>query len=1019
MLKNQVKCFITIIGFIVFIVLSKCSTYYIRSQRDLYKSFSKTEKIVYRRAIDFLEDCYKNKKPVRLFPGCEVKQIEVDRKNKTIKICFNDKFSYIPFREDNTKEIYNYFKKKLGPRYKNYSVFIYTLNKPIEELIPNFYRQNVSEIDISRMAKPNYVESKIVRNISRPYIPSRGLYNNHIVIMPSHGWYYSYRRDRWEWQRPRLLGTVEDKLTFSLAVQYLVPMLENAGAYVFMPRERDIQVNEVIIDNDGGHETSYYYEVFKDSTNPWLKGNEKGFALVKTPYESNVNPFKLGTFRKIYSDTIETAYIELVPDIPEDGYYSIYISYHSYDSSAVDVRYRVYYNGGQADFFVNQKIGGSTWIYLGKFKFKKGINPTIGKVVLTNKSSYKGEIITADAVRFGGGVGNIKRGGKLSRRPRYLEGARYYLQYAGLPDSLVYNISDDTNDYRDDYISRSEFPNYLKGVLRVQDTAKKFVGLSVPIDLSLSIHTDAGLNNSIDTTIGTLAIYSVYDRDSLTVFPDSISRFTNRDLADIVQTQIVYDIRKKYFKKWNRRELLNAKYAETYLTDLPSMILELLSHQNPYDVRFMHDPNFKFDVSRAIYKGILKYLSFQYRRGYTVQPLPVHNFTSYFSGKKSVTLSWSPTIDTLEKSAKPDRYIVYIRRDNEDFDSGLLINDTIITFVSLIPGRIYSFKVTAVNDGGESFPSEILSVCWLDSAKGNVLIVNGFDRISAPEFLNLPKFKGFFLNIDEGVPYKFDVSYVGQQYNFNPYSKFINNDRPGFGASFSDLETKVISGNSFDYPYLHGKSIKKLGYSFVSTSDEAVASGKVNLMDYDIIDFIYGEEKQTVMPGDKGNVKYQIFNKKIKNKVIEFCNNNGKIFISGAYVCSDLFYGPLSDSFDIYFSKEILKMDLGTNYGSRSGKVFSDDSLFSSIIPEFEYCNTFNDSIYKVESPDAILPVGNGARTILRYDENYFSSGIAYNGNYSIVIFGFPFETILGQENRDKVMEAVFKYLLLPNKNGS
>ena len=31
---------------------------------------------------------------------------------------------------------------------------------------------------------------------------------------------------------------------------FAVPMLENAGAYVFLPRERDINLNEVIVDND-------------------------------------------------------------------------------------------------------------------------------------------------------------------------------------------------------------------------------------------------------------------------------------------------------------------------------------------------------------------------------------------------------------------------------------------------------------------------------------------------------------------------------------------------------------------------------------------------------------------------------------------------------------------------------------------------------------------------------------------------------------------------------------------------
>ena len=39
---------------------------------------------------------------------------------------------------------------------------------------------------------------------------------------------------------------------------FLIPMLENAGANVFMPRERDWQVHEVVVDNDGSTGKSLY-----------------------------------------------------------------------------------------------------------------------------------------------------------------------------------------------------------------------------------------------------------------------------------------------------------------------------------------------------------------------------------------------------------------------------------------------------------------------------------------------------------------------------------------------------------------------------------------------------------------------------------------------------------------------------------------------------------------------------------------------------------------------------------------
>ena len=41
---------------------------------------------------------------------------------------------------------------------------------------------------------------------------------------------------------------------------FLVPMLENAGATVFIPRERDWQVHEVIVDNDGSTGNSLYLD---------------------------------------------------------------------------------------------------------------------------------------------------------------------------------------------------------------------------------------------------------------------------------------------------------------------------------------------------------------------------------------------------------------------------------------------------------------------------------------------------------------------------------------------------------------------------------------------------------------------------------------------------------------------------------------------------------------------------------------------------------------------------------------
>ena len=78
-----------------------------------------------------------------------------------------------------------------------------------------------------------------VFNVSRPYFVTAGLQNRHLSLWASHGRYYYADRDVWKWQRPNLFCTNEDLFTQTIVVPYLIPMLQNAGAIVFTPRERD------------------------------------------------------------------------------------------------------------------------------------------------------------------------------------------------------------------------------------------------------------------------------------------------------------------------------------------------------------------------------------------------------------------------------------------------------------------------------------------------------------------------------------------------------------------------------------------------------------------------------------------------------------------------------------------------------------------------------------------------------------------------------------------------------------
>lgn len=944
------------------------------------------------------------KSEFKLPASTKVESTVIDSSDSTISIEFNKNFAVIPFREENVNEIYNYVKNTYGSRFENYNYKISSMGYPIENLIPNYFKTDKAKIDSSKLSKGKVDRIPIVQNASKNLKSIKGLSGKNILLWHSHGWYYNNKEKRWMWQRARLFQTVEDVGPMSFTIPYLIPMLENAGANVFVPRERDLQLNEVVVDNDFAGKESYQEKIVSEK-GFWKTSLKKGFALKNQTIKEGENPFKQGTSRYTKSMINPLATASWLPVIPETGEYAVYISYESSDSNVTDAHYKIIHSGGETEFLVNQTIGGGTWIYLGTFKFEKG-NKKLQGVVLSNQSKDENKIVSADAVRFGGGMGIVEREGTTSGRPKFVEGSRYWLQYAGMPDTLTYNLNKNLDDYKDDYQSRAEYGNYLFGAPFGPNRNRNEKGLGIPIDLSLAFHTDAGITRN-DTAIGTLMIYSIPGLDSQNVFPDEVSRLANRDLSDIVMTQLVDDIRIKYDSAWTRRQLMNANYSEAARPNFPSILLELLSHQNFYELKFELDPRFRFDVSRSIYKGMLKFLSSQYGLEYIVQPLPPHYFSAELNSNGEVSLSWKAQTDSLESTANADKFILYTREDDGGFDNGKLVESNIIKLNNLKPGIIYSYKVTAINNGGESFPTEILSVCWIKNSPEPILIVNGFDRLSAPASFDSPTFSGFTNFVDEGVPDKYEMSFTGTQFNFDPNSKWLTDDNPGHGASHSDYESKIIAGNNFDYSYVHGKALKENGFSFCSVSDEFILNGDV-LTKYKMIDFIFGEEKKTPAPKYKDKIDFEVFPNPIRDLISSYLFGGGKIFLSGAYIGTDLYSNP--DSSGIRFANNILKFKLKTGHAVKTGKVFSVNNTFLPIKNTFEFNTTFNDSVYKVEAPDELGEI-NGSEILLRYSENNFSAAIGYKDKYGVVSLGFPFETVLGENQRTLIMKSVLNYL--------
>jgi hypothetical protein len=959
--------------------------------------------------VDFNKDKLGINKPQFSF----IDSTMIDSNTNEISIYFNKYFVTQPIREKTVTALSTFLDSYLLEMKKQYNYKFIVENKPLESYIPNFYRSDKNSLDSLRLPLDASRRIPVIRYIDKKKEPSKGLKNRNIVVWNSHGWYYNKSIERWEWQRPRLFQTVEDLLPTSFVIPYLISILENAGATVFLPRERDIQTNEVILDDDDlsnflkGNLKSFS----KHEKISWEKVNFGGFRLGAIPYSDNYNPFGSGAHHTILTEKEETASFEWIPNFPEQGKYAVYISFVPSEKNAVDANYSVYHLGGKTKVEINQLIGGKTWTYIGSYKFKKGYNPELGKVVLSNKSKDIRKLISADAIKFGGGMGVVSRGGSTSGRPKFVEGALYYLQFAGAPDTLIYNL-ESTDAYTDDYQSRPEFANYLNGAPLGPNTNRNHEGLKIPIDLTLAFHTDAGITNK-DSSIGTLVIYSSRDLDSSNHFPNGSSRFSNRDFADILQTEIVNDIQFHFDPNWTRRDLRNSMYSEAFRPNMTGVLLELLSHQNFFDMQLALDPRFKIIVSRAIYKAMLKYLSTQNNSDYIVTPLPITHFRTDITLPGNVRLEWNSQSDPLEPTAKPSGYIVYTRLNNDGFDNGVFTENPFIEFSDVKKNTLYSFKVTAVNEGGESMSSEILSTNISDSYTAPFLIVNGFDRICGPFAVKDSSFAGFVNIIDEGVPHNYDLSFTGLQYDFSPTSEFITNDMPGHGASHADYETKIISGNTFDFVSVHGNTLKELGFSFASSSDEALEDKSINLNNYKFIDLILGEEKSTkwVRPefDSTKEIQFKTFSKKLQNVLKDYLFSGGNLFLSGAHIASDIIQSS-KDKNEIDFIKEILKFDLASPSASKTGFVKSNGNEMSSLSLEFN--TKFNDKIYSVESPDGLIPI-NGSRSIFRYSENQIDAGIFYKKDYGIIALGFPFETIIGSEKRLELMKRILELLEL------
>jgi len=738
--------------------------------------------------------------------------------------------------------------------------------------------------------------------------PAGALSWKSVFISQSHGW-YDHETLGWITQRGTTNDIVEDFINPEAVNQYLVQYLWNAGAGVYTCRERDMNRNEVIVDDTSpGYSTTGTWTTAASPTGYF------GTSFAWTPVS-----------------TTETATATFTPTFPADGDYAVYVWYHHGTDHTHDARYIVNHSGGSTVVLQSQLMDGYTWKQIGTYHFLAGTSPEYGSVTVSNEGSDTGRIVLADAVRFGGGMGTVyHEGSTVSGKPRWEESGYYFAHFMGCPECSTGTVS--------------AMPRYAKWENEAWEDS-----------LYLSWHT-----NAPDPGTGTSSfVYSSGGWNGpFTGVPGSL------DLQDFLHWELINDIRAGYDTDWRDRGQHTADFGEVnpyYNDEMPAVLFELAFHDTPSDALCLKDAKFRQLAARAFYQGIVKYFADRDGIAPKLLPEPPTHFMAQNDGAGGVILSWLPPPYNTGDDYLGDpatSYRIYISRDGRGFSDALETTRRAAAFARLDRGGLYYFRVTALNEGGESFPTETLAVRVYEGDALPVLVVNAFDRIDR-------------------------------------YSLIWQDDG---GAIDWNLRMYLDRMNRYNYIIEHAEAIDAFGVPFDSCSNEAAAEGFIDLSDYVMVDWLDGEESNR----DETLSSLEQF------VIAAYLEGGGNLFMSGAEIAWDLDY--LGDASDRAFYHNYLH----ALYTADDSEVYAVSGTSGSIFEDLSGL-TYDDSThgtYDVDWPDCLDPYGDGVLA-LTYDGTSWGAGIqADAGTYRVVNLGFPFETIYPAASRAAVMTRVLDFLL-------
>ena len=751
----------------------------------------------------------------------------------------------------------------------------------------------------------NTVVNKVFPTTGSP-TPVGAMAGKSVWLSPGHGWQNT--GSGFLTQRGTTNGIVEDFTTAESVDYYLMSYLYNAGANVWSVRERDLNTNEIIVDNDVP--ASGYSE-----TGAWADGSVAGYG---------------GTYRTSTSNTLQTATANFIPAVVSSGLYWVSVRCVAGANRVTDAQFTIIHSGDTSMVKVNQEIHGETWVYLGQFYFTNG---SLNKITLSNQSVEPGQAIIADAVRFGGGTGAsldcANTAQPASGRARFEESARMYAKFQGHPPCV------------EDVTVRPKFAEY---------ELSKGTPTEIANSVFVSWHTNAGGGTGTET----------YSYNGLGSGMPNITA-GSVELRNFIHNQVVADIRAARKPSWADRGVKTNNFGELReLNTIPGILLELAFHDLAADATELKHPEFRRIAARAIYKGILKFFNNRDLIPLVFLPETPTNIIAKNIGSNNIQLSWTAPISGGANGDAATGYKVYISNNGKSFKDGIPVTSgTTFTFNGEAQ-RIYYFKISATNAGGESFTSSVVAAKTPIAGSTSIpyLIVDGFDRLDGSALLT-----------------RVESVALGAVRRMN-------------------LEKM----NRYDYMIEHAQGLGNCNSSiaFDGCVNEAVEAGTVLLTNYTAVDWFTGEESTVDKSLNAAEVTL------LKN----YLNGGGNLLLSGSELGWDIGRAA-SPNVDLDFFNNYLKaLYVGDDANSYD---FAGTTNFSNGLS-----GTFDNSTngyYDVDFPDRVDAASGGTIALNYVAGTADGAAIAVNNTYKSLYIAFPLEAVTAAVVRNSLMCNAVAYL--------